>query len=215
MKYSLALACLSISILPISAVAEPITEGVWALKNDSNRGYGFVKFIDGGSSQAQYDFERNGASVKLTYDANAGTIDLDGEAYDVLGDRLVDIDLTYNDVSANDFRAGTNSMEVLGTFDGVDVMGKVGTFDGVDQAGNRSTSGYSVFIDSQASTDFSLTGHSWLGTTDGHFGDFHFEGDRIADLPNQSVPAPGGLALLLVAATAGLFIRRKRLANPC
>jgi len=181
------------------SLAAPITEGVYQLQNNSDHALGAAGFYRyNGSGFDLYDFETNGAEVLLTYDAGAGTVDLAGTAYDTVGERLVNFDLGYIGVTSTDGGIVTSFTGLAGTFDGVDVTGAL----------NRQQR--SLFIESLAFEQSAL-GDAWVGSEAGHFGDFHFEGIRVGNLPNGSVPVPGGLAFLLVGAAA--FYSRKRSAK--
>jgi len=195
--------------LSVPAVAEPITQGVWQLTNNTTHSLGAAGFYRyNGSGYDLYDFETNGADVQMAYDAVGEQISISGQAYDTVGDRLVDIDLTYTDVGVSGNRVSIANSTTVGTFDGVEVMSK-GMKDGT------------LYLDSIGADDL-FTGHGWLGTDAGHFGDFHLGGTRVGDLTiattnpvggtsngGGSVPAPGGLALLF-AGGAFMLYRRKR-----
>lgn len=198
------LTCLTISA---PASAEPISEGVWKLQNNTyhDRGYaGFYRY--NGSGYDLYDFETNGADVQMIYDSGASTVKVFGSAYDTANDRIVDFDLTYENASIVDSKLQFGASDAVGTFDGIEVMSKA-------------NSGRALYFDNDG-LDASLTGSGWLGTSAGKFGDFHITGTRVADLPvatsgggsstgGGSVSAPGGLALIF-AGIAGLCYRRNK-----
>ncbi len=204
MKYCAAILFAAVSAFATPSYATVISEGVWKLENSSVAGvggdFGFTRRSDNG--QDLYDFSGNGADVRLIYNAEAGTISVEGQAFDIRNQRLVDIDLNYDGVSSDGERVATSFMNAVGTFDGVEVMSK-------------GSSGESLFLNSLLQQD-TVKGSAWLGTDAGHFGDFHFAGTRIGDLPNGSggasangsVPAPGGLAFLVVGAAA-LYTRKR------
>jgi hypothetical protein len=210
MKLRFALAVTALTAYAAPALAEPITEGVWKLENrgvNDNGRAGFYRFKGNGEGFDLYDFESNGADVRMVYDANAGTINVSGQAYDTAGDRLVSFDLDYTGVTVEGNRVKIGESTTVGVFDGVEVMSK-------------RSSGNALYLDS-AGLETSLSGSAWLGTADGHFGDFHIAGTRIADLnpqaPNTgagtgggSVPAPGGLALLVMGGLALVGLRRRQ-----
>jgi len=179
--------------------AGPIDDGIWKLENRGHASlgsdYGFGRF--NGTGYDLYNFESNGADVSLKYDSSAQTIEVFGQAYDETNQKLVDFNLNYIGVESFDDRTATSFMGVIGSFDGVQVTAKPAN--GSD----------SLLLD--ALTGGNLTGSSWLSTSEGHFGDFHFAGERVADLPKGSVPAPGGLALILFG--AAMLYRRQRAAK--
>lgn len=217
MKIRFALAVTALATFAAPALAEPITEGVWKLENrgvNDNGIAGFYRFKGDGEGFDLYDFESNGADVRMVYDANAGTINVSGQAYDTAGDRLVSFDLDYTGVTVDGDRVKIGESSTVGVFDGVEVMSK-------------RSSGNALYLDS-AGLETSLSGSAWLGTADGHFGDFHLAGTRIGDLDARapttgtaagggigggggggSVAAPGGLALLLMGGLAMVGLRRR------
>lgn len=219
MKMRATIAALALASVSAPALAEPITEGVWKLENNETHSLGSAGFYRyNGSGYDLYDFETNGADVRMVYDAAAGTISLAGDAYDPTDDRLVSFDLQYSGVAVEGSRVQIGDSTAVGVFDGVDVMSK-------------GMAGRTLYLDSDG-LETSLTGHGWLGTDTGHFGDFHISGTRIADLNDLNpqnpltgttgttgtsggggggtVAAPGGLALLLFGGLAIAGMRRRR-----
>ena len=216
MKLRFALAVTALTAYAAPVLAEPITEGVWKLENRGTGDLGDAGFYRfNGEGFDLYDFESNGADVRMVYDANAGTINVAGQAYDTTGDRLVSFDLDYTGVTVEGDRVKIGESTTVGVFDGVEVMSK-------------RSSGNALYLDS-AGLETSLSGSAWLGTADGHFGDFHIAGTRIAELSAQapntgtvtggggggatgggSVPAPGGLALLVMGGLALVGLRRRQ-----
>lgn len=208
MKLAAAAATALITLAATHAQAVPIQEGVYKLTNvvqgvqPTDVG-GFHELVD--ESWVTYDFENNGAGMLLTYDAGLGAVTIAGSAYNLVENRLVDIDLTYTGmIQVADDQIHTATMDTVGVFDGFDVMAKP------NPNGNERT----FVVRTTDLTGETLRGFGWLSTATAYFGDFQFAGERIADLPTDpgdggSVPAPGGLALMLIGA-ASLYRRRKQ-----
>lgn len=194
-----ALAVASVAMISSSAHATEVYDGVWQLENRGTGGrlgsdYGFGSVTSTGWDL--FDFERNGADVKLTYDSANGVVTIKGQAYSSESKGLVGIDLKYSGVTGGD-EVGTQQTEVVGTINGVEVIAKPSAS---AKAKNRS-----LFLDS-LTAEGSFKGTGWLGTDAGHFGDFHFSGDRI----KGSAPAPGGIVFLLLAGAALVARQRKK-----
>jgi hypothetical protein len=144
---------------------------------------GFYQYVGGDAGYDSLSFEQNGADVLFTYDSSAGTVSLTGNAYNLNTGEFVNFDLNYSDVTQTGDKLTLNDMISVGEFGTTSVNGK----------GFKLTLGES------------LSGSGWLvnDVTAEHFGDFHFSGVKVDTPTGGSVPAPGGLALILIG-LAGL-----------
>lgn len=201
----------ALAMTALPANSSPLYEGVWQLENRGNGGslgtdYGFGRRTATGWEL--FDFERNGADVKLTYDASTGNVVIRGQAYSDLTNSLVDLDLSYSGVDGNDSRIGTSIRDSIGTVGGVDL---------VAAPPNARPTSQSLFLNA-LSDEGTFNGTGWVGTDSGHYGDFHFAGTQISSEPGSvtassgggsgSVPAPAGLLFILLAGAA-FFVSRK------
>ena len=127
-----------------------------------------------------------------------------GQAYSNYTNKLVDIDLIYSGIESNEDSIGTSIQESVGYIDGVEVI----------SLSSRSLN-ESLFLNS-LTNEGALKGTGWVGTDQGHYGDFHFAGTQINGSSAQSgigsIPAPSGIMFILLAG-ATFLIKRKRFAT--
>jgi len=160
---------------------------------------GFYEFTGGDPRYDTYSFEQNGADVKLRYDDESNTAQINGTGYNVITDTLAEFNLFYNDITREGNKITFGDMDVVGAVNGSTVTGK----------------GFNLTL-----LDDSLSGDGWLTNSDGtHFGDFHFAGTQVANggctgtgngcNGGGEVPVPAPLTLIGAMALFGAW-RRKR-----
>ena len=160
---------------------------------------GFYEFTGGNPRYDTYSFEQNGADVKLRYDDESNTAQINGTGYNVITDTLAEFNLFYNDITRDGNNLTFGDMDVVGAVNGNTVTGK----------------GFNLTL-----LDGSLNGDGWLTSSNGtHFGDFHFAGTQIANggctgttngcNGGGSVPAPAPLTLFGAMVLFSVW-RRKR-----
>lgn len=196
----------ALTMTALPANSSPLYEGVWQLENRGNGSslgtdYGFGRRT--GTGWELFDFESNGADVKLTYDSSTGNVVIRGQAYSNLSNSLVDLDLSYSGVGGNDRSVGTDITDTLGTIGGDEVIGA--------PAGRRART---LFLNA-LTDEGTFNGNGWVATDAGAYGDFHFAGTQISSEvtgiggePGGSVPAPAGLLFILLAGAAFLVGRK-------
>lgn len=162
---------------------------------------GFYQFTGGNPRYDTYSFEQNGADVKLRYDDESNTAQINGTGYNVNTGTLAEFNLFYNDITKDGNKLTFGDMDVVGAVAGNTVTGK----------------GFNLTL-----LNDSLQGDGWLTNSAGqHFGDFHFAGTQVANggctgtsngCNNNQVPVPAPLTLIGALALFGAW-RRKRSAQ--
>ena len=142
-------------------------------------------YVRGANDWQPLNFDTNGAGATLTYDPDAGTVNISGQAFNAQTNSLENFNLNYSDVVQDGQALTLNDMGVVGTFGDSNVGGK----------------GFNLTLGD------TIRGDGWLTVagTDQHFGDFHFGGNQV---PTGQVPVPS--PLLLIAAMAVFFRLRLR-----
>jgi hypothetical protein len=152
-------------------------------------------FQRGDDGLTPLNFAAQGADAKLTYDRDAGTVQISGQVFDNRVNGLVPFELNYSDVVQNGDTLTLNDMGAVGSFGGADVGGK----------------GFNLTLGDE------IRGDGWLvvAGTSQHFGDFHFGGTATpgAGTPTGQVPVPSPLTLIAAMALFfGVWRRRRSVA---